>query len=58
MEVKFYVNTNKVGSEVEETLFIEEDEIEDMSESEINDYIHDMYKDWLPNNIEQGWEII
>jgi hypothetical protein len=49
---KFYVSTGYVGSDREEVIEIPDEELEGMSESEIEDYVHEnYYNEWL-------WSII
>ena len=53
---KFYVSTGYVGSMREEEIEIPDEELEGLSEEEIEEYIYEnYYKDWLQNNTDMGF---
>jgi hypothetical protein len=54
IKVEFYVMTNKLGSEVSETLVIEVDD--DASEKDIQDAKDEIGYEWVMQNIEWGYD--
>jgi len=53
---KFYVSTGYVGSRCEEVIDIPDEELEGLSEKEVDKYIYEnYYKDWLENNADMGF---
>lgn len=52
---KFYVETRYVGSRVTEDIELDFDD--DATEEEIESEVEEVYKDWMSNECEGGWEI-
>lgn len=53
---KFYVSTGYAGSMREDVIEIPDEELDGLSENEINEYIDEhYYKDWLANNADMGF---
>lgn len=58
MRIKMYVMTDKVDSEVEGEMEIDDSKVEGMNTEEIEDYITEIVSDWKDYYFDWGWEII
>lgn len=56
MKVKFTVATNRIGSECEEEVDFE-NELDGLSESELEDALNEYLSDWMWNYLESYWEV-
>jgi tripartite-type tricarboxylate transporter receptor subunit TctC len=59
-EVEFYaglgyVSANRDNTETLEELGLTEEELEEMTDDEVEDYIHEQYETWLSNHLDAGW---
>lgn len=60
----FYVSTGYVGSKISEDIDLvddwnhSEDELDAMSEEELEELVGELYDEWLGNNINSGFERI
>jgi hypothetical protein len=52
---KFYISTGYVGADVSEIVEIPDEELEGLTESEIDKYIQQEYDMWVSNNAELSW---
>lgn len=56
MKINIYVKTNKIGSECEYELEIDDDDLKDMSEEEREEYINKIALDYaLESLIDWNW---
>jgi len=57
MKIELCVSTGRVGSQVTETIKVDDEELEGMTEEEQDEHIEENYgKEWLFNNIEWSWK--
>jgi hypothetical protein len=55
MKIKVWVSTNRIGSKMSDTLEIDDEDVIDMSEEELEDYIDEFFQQWVWENIDAGW---
>ncbi|GAG75670.1 unnamed protein product [marine sediment metagenome] len=58
MRVRLYVSTNKVGSKCEDIIDIPDDEVEGMTEKELDEHLNSYAEDHKNNIVNWGFEII
>ena len=56
MKVKFTVATNRVGSECSDIVDFE-DELDELSEYELENYLNEYLDDWMWNHVDSFWDI-
>ena len=56
MKVKFTVATNRVGSECSDVIDFE-DELDGLSNSELESYLNEYLDDWMWNYVDSFWDI-
>lgn len=58
MKIEVSVGTRYVGSEVRDTIEIDDEEVEDMTETQRDDYLDEIAREWMFDEIDYGWKII
>lgn len=57
MIIYAHVNTGYVGCDRREEIEIYDDDIEGMNEQQRNDYIDEVVREWMFDQIEWGWSL-
>jgi len=62
-EIEFYAGLGYVRGNREDTqtlreLGLDEDDMEEMSDSEIEDFICEQFDIWLSNYLDSGWHVV
>jgi len=57
MKVKAYLSIGYSNADQEETIDIDDSEIEGMTEKERDEYINEVVQCWADNYIEVGWNL-
>ena len=58
MKIEVSVSTRYVGSTVRDTIEIDDEDIADMTEAQRDDYIDEITREWMYDEIDYGWKIV
>lgn len=56
MKVKFYVETDKKDSRVEE--IVEVEDVDNLTDEDLDDALASAWREWVDENIDGGWDYI